>query len=219
LKEECNILDSITNPEIDDYLAQLYENDDPVRHEMEALARDRNFPIIGFLSARHLYQLAQMIKAKRVFELGSGYGYSALFFSRAVGEEGVVHCTELSPENIGLAEKFLTRAGVWNRVTYHQEEATTALRRVGGSWDIIYNDINKDGYPATIDLAYEHLRPGGLFITDNVLWSGQVLEGKNDGSKSTQGVVEFNQRLMAHPGFMTTIYAVRDGVAVALKLP
>lgn len=211
-------MESITNPQIDEYIRQLYEADDPVRHEMEALAQERGFPIIGFLSARHLYQLARMINAKRVFELGSGYGYSGLFFARAVGEEGSVHCTELSQENIQLAEKFLTRAGVWNRITYHQEEATAALRRVGGTWDIIYNDINKDGYPATIDLAYDHLRPGGLFITDNVLWSGHVLEGRNDGSKSTQGVIEFNQRLMAHPGFITTIYAVRDGVAVALKL-
>jgi predicted O-methyltransferase YrrM len=210
-------LDSITNPRIDEYLRQIYEDDDPVRQEMEALAQERDFPIIGFLSARHLYQLAQMVNAKRVFELGSGYGYSGLFFARAVGEEGAVHCTELSPENIQLAEKFLSKAGVWDRVTYHQEEATAALRRVGGTWDIIYNDIDKEAYPETIELAYDHLRPGGLFITDNVLWSGRVLEGQLDKSKSTQRIIEFTQRLMAHPGFVTTIYAVRDGVSVALK--
>jgi len=103
-------------------------------------------------------------------------------------------------------------------VTYHQEEATAALRRVGGTWDIVYNDIDKDGYPETVDLAHAHLRPGGLFITDNVLWSGRVLAGEDDGKPATAGVKEFTRRLLAHPGFLTTIEPTRDGVAVALKL-
>lgn len=208
----------ITNPQIEDYLKTLYDGDDPVRHEMEELARQRSFPIVGPLAGRHFYQLARMIGARRVFELGSGYGYSALHFSRAVGEGGQVHCTELSNDNIKAAERFLTQAGLWDRVTYHQEEATAALRRVGGVWDIVYNDIDKEGYPATVELAYEHLRPGGLFITDNVLWSGQVLEGPRAGSKSTQSIIEFTTQLFAHPGFITSIYPVRDGLTVALRL-
>ena len=131
---------------------------------------------------------------------------------------GAVHCTELSEENIKLAEGFLTRAGVWSRITYHQEEATAALRRTGGTWDIVYNDIDKEGYPDTVDLAYAHLRPGGLFISDNVLWSGRVLEGESDGSAATKGIQEFTRRLFAHQGFLTTIDPTRDGVAVALRL-
>ena len=207
--------EELTLSQIDDYLHQLYDDGDPVRREMEELARQRNFPIVGPLAGRHLYQLTQMIGARRVFELGSGYGYSALYFARAVGPEGVVHCTELSAENIRLAEKFLGQAGVWERVTYHQEEATAALRRVGGTWDIIYNDIDKAGYPATIELAYNQLRPGGLFITDNLFWQGRVFTGKND--EDTQGIIEFTRRLFAHPGFISTIYPARDGVAVALR--
>lgn len=208
----------ITNPRIDDYLRALYEDGDPVRQEMEALARERRFPIVGPLVGRHLLQLARAIGAKRVFELGSGYGYSALFFARAVGEGGTVHCTDISADNVRLAEGFLRRAGVWDRVTYHQEEAIAALRRVGGTWDIVYNDIDKEAYPETVDLAYERLRPGGLFITDNTLWSGRVLEGEDDGSRATAGIKEFTRRLFAHRGLLTSIYPVRDGVAVALKI-
>jgi caffeoyl-CoA O-methyltransferase len=208
----------IVDPRIMEYLRRLYDDGDPVRTEMEALARERNFPIVGPLVGRHLILLTLAISARRVFELGSGYGYSALHFARAVGEGGVVHCTELDEGNVRLAEGFLTRAGVWGRVTYHREEATAALRRVGGTWDIVYNDIDKDGYPATVDLAYAHLRPGGLFITDNVLWSGRVLEGEDDGSAATRGVKEFTRRLMAHPGFLSAIDPTRDGVAVALRL-
>jgi predicted O-methyltransferase YrrM len=211
------VSEQITNPKIEDYLQQLYEDADPVRREMEALAQARDFPIIGPLCGRHLYQLARMINANRVFELGSGYGYSALYFARAVGESGQVHCTELSADNIELAEQFLSRAGLWERVTYHREEAITALQRVGGTWDVIYNDIGKADYPDTIELAFRRLRSGGLFITDNVLWDGHVLPGQHDDSPATQGILEFTDRLLDHPGFLTTIYPIRDGLAVALK--
>src|SRR4051812_28059413 len=134
----------IVNPRIEEYLKELYDDGDPVRLQMESLAREKRFPIVGPLVGRHLQLLARSIGAKRVFELGSGYGYSALHFARAVGEDGVVHCTELSAENVELAHRFLSAAGVWGRITYHREEATAALRRVGGTWDIVYNDIDKD---------------------------------------------------------------------------
>jgi caffeoyl-CoA O-methyltransferase len=207
----------IVDPAISEYLRRLYDQGDPVLQAMEALAAERRFPIVGPLVGRHLHQLALSIGARRVFELGSGYGYSALHFARAVGEGGVVHCTDLSAENVGLAARFLGEAGVWGRITYHQEDAVSALRRVGGTWDIVYCDIDKQGYPEAIEPAYEHLRPGGLFVTDNVLWSGRVLPEREDGTPSTRGVVEFTRRLFAHPGFLTRIDPTRDGVAVALK--
>ncbi len=208
----------IVNPRIEAYLRQLYDDADPVRSGMEALAKERRFPIVGPLVGRLLLVLARSIGARRVFELGSGYGYSALFFARAVGEGGAVHCTDLSEENVRMAEGFLTRAGVWDRVTYHCEDAASALRHVGGIHDIIYNDIDKEGYPEVVDLAHAHLRPGGLFITDNVLWSGRILAGEDDGSAATRGVAEFTRRLFAHPGFVTSINPTRDGVAVALRV-
>jgi caffeoyl-CoA O-methyltransferase len=208
----------IVDPRIDEYLRGLYDDGEPVRLEMEEMGRQRNFPIVGPVVGRHLEVLARAIGARRVFELGSGYGYSAYFFARAVGAGGEVHCTELSAENVALARGFLTRAGLWERVTYYQQEATAALRAVGGTFDVVYNDIDKDGYPATVDLAYAHLRPGGLFITDNVLWSGRILPGHDDGTPATRGVVEFTRQLMAHKGFLTSINPTRDGVAVALRL-
>jgi len=207
--------DSYTKKQVEDYLRQLYNNDDPVRHQMEALARERGFPIIGPVAGPVLFQLARMIGARRVFELGSGFGYSALYFARAVGSHGAVHCTDLSAKNIALAQKFLSAAGVWNRVTYHRSEAIAALEREGGEWDLIYNDIDKESYPATIELAYRHLRPGGLFISDNLIWHGHIFNA--NPSADTQGVLEFTRQLFAHPGFVTTIYPVRDGLAVALK--
>jgi predicted O-methyltransferase YrrM len=208
----------IVNPDIEAYLRRLYDDGDPVRREMEALAAERKFPIVGPLVGRDLLLLARAIGARKVFELGSGFGYSAFFFAQAVGPDGAVHCTDLSEDNERMAKDFLTRAGLFARITYHREEATKALARLGGTWDIVYNDIDKDGYPETVDLAYERLRPGGLFITDNVLWSGRVLEPEKDASPSTRGVLEFTKRLLAHRGFLTSIHPTRDGVAVALRI-
>jgi predicted O-methyltransferase YrrM len=116
------------------------------------------------------------------------------------------------------AEGFLSRAGVWERVRYHREEATAALRRAGGTWDIVYNDIDKTGYPETVELAHERLRPGGLFITDNVLWAGRVLPDHGDGKPETAAIREFTRLLLAHRGFLTRVDPTRDGVAVALRL-
>lgn len=209
---------AIVDPRIEEYLRGLYDDGDPVRHEMEALARRRDFPIVGPVVGRALEVMARAAGARRVFELGSGYGYSAYFFARAVGEGGEVHCTELSAGNVALAQGFLERAGLWDRVTYHQAEARAALRRVGGTWDVVYNDIDKDGYPETVDLAYERLRPGGLFISDNVLWYGRILPGRGDGTVATRGIAEFTRRLISHPGFLTSINPTRDGVAVAVRL-
>jgi caffeoyl-CoA O-methyltransferase len=133
--------DELKISQIDAYLHQLYDDGDPVRREMEELARQRNFPIIGPLAGRHLYQLARIIGARRVFELGSGYGYSALYFARAVGPEGEVHCTELDAANIRLAEKFLSLAGLWERVTYYQEEATAAPGRRTRSCEVREGEV------------------------------------------------------------------------------
>jgi predicted O-methyltransferase YrrM len=207
----------IVEPRIESYLRRLYDGEDPVRRDMEDLAERRDFPIVGPLVGRKLEVLARAIGARHVFELGSGYGYSALFFARAVGEGGVVHCTDRSAENAALAREFLGRAGVWDRVRFHQEDALAALRRVGGVWDVVYNDIDKEGYPEVVDAAFSHLRPGGLLISDNVLWSGRVLEGEDDGTPATRGIAEFTRRLFTHSGFLAAIDPTRDGVAVAVR--
>lgn len=207
----------LVDPRIEGYLRELYKDSDAVRVEMEELARQRGFPIVGPLVGRHLELLARAIGARRVFELGSGFGYSALYFARAVGEGGQVHCTDLDAENVRQGRSFLARAGFERRIVYYCQEATAALREVGGSFDVIYNDVDKAAYPAVIELARTHLRPGGLFLSDNVLWKGRLLEGEDDGGPATASIREFNRRLFADPAFLTYIDPTRDGLAIALR--
>ena len=199
------------------YMRQLAaRHDEPVLLEMERLGRERNFPIIDRLVGELVEVLALSIGATSVFEMGSGYGYSAYWFTRAVGPAGRVICTDSDSANCELAERFLSRVGRWNRVEYQVGNAQDALRRTPGAFDIVYNDIDKRDYPEAWELARDRLRPGGLYICDNVLWSGRVTE-PDDESTSTQAIRRHNQLVYADPGFDTCLIPTRDGVLVARK--
>src|SRR5205085_7630234 len=171
----------ITDPNVETYIhGLLRRRDEPVLLEMEAEAEASGFPIVGRMSGVVIEILARSIGAKRVFELGSGYGYSAYWFARATGPDGEVHLTDTDPENERKAMDYLGRARVVNAITFHVGDAVTSLREVGGEWDVIYCDINKDGYPEAWREARDHVRPGGLYICDNTLgWgNGNVATGE-----------------------------------------
>ena len=206
----------ILNPDIEDYMESLTPAGDSILKEMEERARVSEFPIVGPLVGRLLFQLALMINAKRVLELGSGFGYSAYWFAKAVGEDGSVVYTDISDENARAAGDFFGRAGLGQRLDIRTGDAVKILEGSPGGFDIIFNDIDKEYYPLVVDPAYEKLRKGGIFITDNVLWSGRVLT--QDDSPSTEGVREFTRLLFSNEGFFTTIIPLRDGVSVSVKL-
>src|ERR671933_2464507 len=191
-------------------------HDEPVLLEMEQLERERDFPIIDRLVGELVEVLALSVGATRVFEMGSGFGYSAYWFTRAVGAVGRVICTDGDPANRDLAERFLTRVGRWQRVEYQVGMAQDVLRRTPGEFDVIYNDINKVDYPEAWQLARERVRPGGLYICDNVLWSGRVTDPE-DRSASTEAIRRHNELVYADAGFDACLVPTRDGVLVARK--
>ena len=202
---------------IEAYMRQLSgRHDEPVLLEMEQLGRGRDFPIIDRLVGELVEVLTLSIRATSVFEMGSGYGYSAYWFTRAVGPDGRVICTDSDPNNRDLAEKFLSRVGRWERVEYVVGSAQDALRRTPGEFDVVYNDIDKQDYPEAWQIARERVRPGGLYICDNVLWSGRVTD-LNDRSPSTEAIRRHNQMVYADSTFDTCIVPTRDGVLVARK--
>jgi len=206
----------ITNPEIDKYIYSLAPTVDDVQIEMEELASERGFPIVGPLVGRVLYQLTKMKEAKTIFELGSGFGYSAYWFAKAVDETGHVHLTERSQKNADKAKEFLTRADLIDKTTIHIGDGLDILNSTEGPFDIIFNDINKEQYPDVVESAYDKLNTGGLLITDNVLWQGRVVS--DDDSPSTTGVKKFNELIFNHSGFFSSIIPIRDGISISVKL-
>jgi predicted O-methyltransferase YrrM len=213
----------ITNPAIEDYIRGLLRHhDEPVLLEMEAEGKERGFPIVGRMVGVVLEILARAIGAKRVIELGSGYGYSGYWFSRAVGARGELHLTDGDPENEKKARGYLERAGLWDPVTFHVGDAVTTLNSLKGDFDIVYCDIDKHGYPDAWRAACTRIRVGGLFICDNTLWSGRVTgspEAEEFRDPSwTNAIKEMNEAIASDDNYLSTILPIRDGDTVALRL-
>lgn len=212
----------ITEPRIDDYILRLISSTSPsdeegeVLRDMELYARENRFPIIRPLAGRFLRQLAIIANAKSVFEMGSGFGYSAMWFAGGLAEGGRIICTDGSHDNKRKALEYLKRAGYESLVEFRVGDARDIIKGFGGPFDIILNDIDKEQYPETIDLAVPRLRKGGLFITDNVLWGGRILNSEPD--EATRGVLEFNRRLFQSQDVLASIIPIRDGLGMAVKL-
>jgi caffeoyl-CoA O-methyltransferase len=206
----------ITTAAVDEYLYSLLPPRDEVLAEMEAEAIQRKIPIVGPAVARILHQLALLIQAKTVFELGSAIGYSTIWWARAVGENGRVIYTDSNRKNADQARRYFDRAGVGKQISVKVGDALELLSEDKQEYDIIFNDVDKEDYPRVFKLALSRLRKGGLFVTDNVLWSGKVTQ-KNPGDASTKAIQEFNRLLYSSQDLFTTILPIRDGVAVAIK--
>ncbi len=207
----------VVHPDVHRYLETLARTGDPVLEEMERLAAERGFPIVGPQVGRLLFVLARASGARRVLELGSGFGYSAYWLARAVGAGGEVVLTERCPERAREAEAFLRRGGLAARCRVHTGDALELAGRLDGPYDLVFNDVDKERYPDALERAATLLRPGGLFVSDNMLWFGRVLDPP-PGDAATRGVVELTRRLLASPRFVTTVLPVRDGVSVSLML-
>jgi len=208
----------LISPKVSSYLEQLVPPRVSELAAMEAYGLETNFPIVGPVAGQLCYQYARLMGAQRVFELGSGYGYSTAWFARAVQENGggVVHHVVWDDNLSQMARKHLAALGYTDIVRFQVGEAVEALRNTDGTFDIIFNDINKEGYPASIPVIVEKLRPGGLLIIDNMLWSGKIFD-KKDQSPSTVGVRDVTKLLTDSSQWVTTLAPIRDGLIVAMK--
>ncbi|MGV3722406.1 MAG: O-methyltransferase [Actinomycetota bacterium] len=208
-----------TYDQICEYHAKLSQHNDPILLRMEEEARNEQFPIIGPASGKFCYLMARAINAKRIFELGSGYGYSTLWFAKAVRENGggEIHHTVWSNDLHNRARANIAEAGYSDLVRFHLGEAVQALSGAEGQFDIVFNDIDKDGYPASLPVMKEKLRVGGLILIDNMIWHGRIFDPE-DRDDTTEGVREFTRRLQEDKDFVFQLIPVRDGIITALRI-
>lgn len=209
---------AIIDENVEAYLTSLFPTTDVVQLEMERVAAERDFPIVGPLVGRLLRQIATATGARDVFEMGSGFGYSTLFFAQAVGDGGRVVHTEWDPQLAEEAMVNLRRAGMQSRVTFEVGDALEAIKNYPGPFDIVFIDVEKQDYPAAFDLARVRVRPGGFIIADNVLWKGLVATPPESHDDDTAAIDQYNHAAAAAPDFLTTIVPLRDGVALHYKL-
>lgn len=208
----------ISYPKVEEYLASLVPPREPEMQQMEEYAQENDFPIIGPACGYYCYQLARMINAKSIFELGSGYGYSTAWFAKAVKENGggVVHHTVWDEDLSKRAQGHLSALGSADLVKFHLSEAVEALRQTEGPFDIIFNDIDKEGYPDSLPVIKEKLRQGGLLIIDNMIWHGQILD-PNDHETSTEAIRRFTRDITTDLDWIVSLIPARDGMIVAYK--
>jgi caffeoyl-CoA O-methyltransferase len=185
---------------------------------MERDARETGFPIIGAAAGQFCYLVARLAGARRVFEMGSGFGYSTAWFARAVQENGggVVHHVVWDAELSRRARRHLDALGFSGLVEYHVAEAVAELERTDGGFDLIFNDIDKAAYPSSLAVIQRKLRPGGVLVIDNMLWSGRIFDD-DDASPATVGVREFTRLITADPGWIVSLVPIRDGLVVAQR--
>jgi len=206
------------DPAISLYLDHLVPPRTGELADMEAIATRTKFPIIGPAAGYFCYLMTRLTNARSVFELGSGFGYSTAWFARGVRENGggVVHHVVWDEGLSSRARKHLAALGLADLVEFHVGEAVETLRGVEGPFDIIFNDIDKEGYPASVPVMASRLRPGGLLITDNLLWHGRIIDD-TDQSPATLGVREFTRLVTTSPDWTASIVPIRDGLLVARR--
>jgi len=208
----------LTYDNVQEYLTSLVPPREPEMQEMEKYAEKHDFPIIAAACGYYCYQLARVVNAKSIFELGSGYGYSTAWFAKAVKENGggVVHHTVWDEELSKRAAGHLSKLGREDVVKFHIAEAVGTLRQTPGPFDIVFNDIDKEAYPDSLPVIKGKLRSGGILIIDNMLWSGRIFDAKNK-DKSTEAIRRFTRDITTDPDWIVSLTPMRDGMIVAYK--
>ena len=212
-----NLRSGYIQDDVEGYVYQLLPERDAVVTEIEDYAAQNRVPIIGPAVARMLTLFVQVSGAKRIFEMGSAIGYSTIWLARAAGPKGKVTYTDGDPEKARRAKDYFRRAGVGKRIDVRVGDAVELLKKSPGTFDLIFNDIDKRQYPAALQVALPKLRRGGLFITDNTLWSGKAARPAAPDDLDTQGIQEFNRLVYATKQLYPVLLPLRDGVTVCQK--
>ncbi|GAB4315344.1 MAG: O-methyltransferase [Candidatus Zixiibacteriota bacterium] len=208
---------TITNPSVHAYLERVRPEPDPVLQEMGELAESRKFPYLGVQCSRLLHMLVRTSNARRVFELGSGFGYTMYWMAKAMTDGGLVIGTENSEPNVRQANAFFERGGITERTDIRLGDALTILETESGPFDLIFCDIEKDEYVRALELAKPRLRVGGLFVADNLLRGGKVVDPQIT-DPATECIREFTTKIYTDSDWFSTIIPLRDGLSISVKL-
>ncbi len=198
------------------YLEGLLPERDSLLTRLEAEAREENIPIVGPRVGGILQILASLARARRILELGTAVGYSAIWLARGMGEGGSLISLEARESMAERARRNLAEAGLSDVVEVRLGQALSLLPEVDGAFELVFNDIDKESYPEVIPWAKKLLRPGGLLVTDNVLWSGRVADPSEQDSW-TKAIRTYNTTLAEDEEMQTVILPVRDGVSISVK--
>jgi predicted O-methyltransferase YrrM len=206
---------------IERYLSGLNRFGDAVLDDIARGNRTRGLPLVDAEVGALLRVLATAVGAVRVLEIGTAIGYSGIWLAGALPPSGMLLTMEMSEERAREARENFARAGLANRVSVIVGDAQLKIAKVSGPFDLIFQDGDKRLYAPLLDRLVGLLRPGGLLVTDNVLWDGRVVPGfstKPDADEAdTRAIAEYNERVASHPDLITAIVPLRDGLSISVK--
>ncbi|HYM26019.1 MAG TPA: O-methyltransferase [Vicinamibacterales bacterium] len=206
---------------VERYLAGLNHAVDGVLADVARDGAARNLPLVDAEVGALLHVLARAAGAAKVLEIGTAIGYSGIWLARALPRGGMLLTLEMNAERAQEARGNFTKAGLADRVNVIVGDAERMIAKVAGPFDLIFQDGDKRQYSPLLDRLVGLLRPGGLLVTDNVLWDGDVVPGFRD-TRSHSGddwlaIAEYNERLAKHPLLTTAVVPLRDGLSISVK--
>ncbi|MBI4229562.1 MAG: O-methyltransferase [Planctomycetes bacterium] len=207
---------TVTPESIEAYLRELTPPRDAALSGLEEDARANKIPIVGPLVGRFLHGMARSVGARRIFELGSATGYSTVWLARALPEGGEIHYTEWDRKRADTARRAFEQAGVAAKVRAHVGDALESLAKTPGTFDLVFNDLDKNFYPAALEAGVPRLRPGGVWISDNALWDGEVVSAP-PRDEWTESIRRHNTAAYARPDLFCSLIPLRDGLLVGWK--
>ena len=206
-----------------DYLARHQLPLDAVLEDIRAEGLAERLPLVDAATARFLRGLVVALPARRILEIGTAIGYSAACMATVQPPDGSIITMEVDPARAATARLNLARAGVDGRVDVIVGDASRFLHKVAGPFDLIFQDGSKQLYEPLLDRLIDHLRPGGVLVTDNILWHGEVVDGFVDppvrSASDTDAIRRYNQRLAGESRLLPTRRPLGDGVAFSVKRP
>jgi predicted O-methyltransferase YrrM len=215
------IMGQIVPDAVERYLGALNRLPDAALMQIADEGVRQKLPLVDAEVGALLRVLAVALGATRILEIGTAIGYSGIWLAGALPKGGMLLTMEMSAERAAVARENFARAGVADRANVMVGDASRLLAKVAGPFDLIFQDGDKQLYVPMLDRLVDLLRPGGLLVTDNVLWDGEVvpgfLERKVREPADTKAIADYNERLNAHPRLMTATVPLRDGVAISVK--
>jgi predicted O-methyltransferase YrrM len=206
---------------VEQYLASLNRTHDAVLDEVARAGEDRRLPLVDAEVGALLRVLVTAIGARRVLEIGTAIGYSGIWMAAALSADGSLLTIEMDRDRAREARDNFARAGVADRVNVIVGDSKLMVAKVSGPFDLIFQDGDKQQYSPLLDRLVALLRPGGLLVTDNVLWDGEVVPGYLSkparNADDTRAIKEYNERLATHPALITSVIPLRDGVSISVK--
>jgi predicted O-methyltransferase YrrM len=206
---------------IESYLSGLNRQVDAVLADIAREGQEQDLPLVDAEVGALLHVLARAVGARRVLEIGTAIGYSGTWLARALPAGGMLLTMEMDAARARVARANFERAGVADRTSVIVGDAQRMLAKVAGPFDLIFQDGDKLQYEPMLDRLVDLLRPGGLLVTDNVLWDGEVVPGfvanPQRDPKDTRAIAAYNERLNSHPRLVTSTVPLRDGLAIAVR--